>query len=1142
MPRDPISPSNDLIFNVLDYWHKIEFFIPFDLKSRSDAALAQDKPARWLDYVQGALSLESLKNTELTPDKEIGGYTLFIGVFDKNEVTSLCEHISPAKKDEIIRTDDQERADIEGETCFAQIYLSADGEPAFENMAVSTLPWAIGKSRKHGLSFLSIDNFEADWQRLETQIYNFQSKREEEYRKRQEEDETLERNSISFSEIVELSELIADWAEFSPRADNRVAFMEMWVKEKRPQKQDANPSPPQLAINEDDELEDEDEDEAQDQVTEIGILNSFFIKDIERALHSILNNPEKTTNLHRYISQENPEKRTNLFDTEGQKEIIRRLSPTQKVRGRWFDEPHHMMSLMQQFSINTAFDELQENGIFSVNGPPGTGKTTLLREIFAENIVRRAEALASFNHARDTFEKNATSISVPDCYSNKYRPLKRELTGFEMVVVSANNAAVENISRELPQSGSIGDFWKSNEAPEYLKSIAYNIAATDGAGKFRHLPEDEMPWGLVSCVLGKAKNRTTFRNKFLFSAKVSHTKQKPHIAPLGLWDWLKNYAGLSFRDAREDFQKKKETLDLLKADLSTYESLIERFGKTSLQQFLSVSQEKYDSAQRAHRLLIEEQKAIRDKLNQVELTLRPLKEQERLLDREAPAWWEKLFATAAARRHKIDVRHNANEQRNITAKIASLNHELLGVIEPAVANAEDYLQKALVDLEAHRQEWQQAQAELDRFKAKYPDIKIPTFSHDIENDTFQIAGLWHTEEIAKARSELFQAALVLHEAWLAEAAGTKDNKGPFRDHINLMSAMLSSPNAITRQQDALAIWQSLFMMVPVVSTTFASFGNQFSALGRNALGWVFIDEAGQAPPQASVGALWRGKRVVAVGDPRQIEPVFTVPTTLIDALSEQSPDTQNGIYAPNKTSVQELADKWSKFGSYVDNGMGGTIWIGSPLRVHRRCIDPMFSIANKIAYEDNMVFGLPSHKKKQDISITQDSCWIDIKGSVRGKQTVDAQVSFVAEVIKNLAADGKLPQDIFVITPFKEIRQNLIKDLNEQVRIPNRFKKSQFDKWCRTSVGTVHTFQGKEADIVMFILGADHEHDGSAKWASSKPNLLNVALTRAKQRVFIAGDPSLWGQQKYFSTALKGLSKISENEFIERLQSQGRQL
>ena len=60
------------------------------------------------------------------------------------------------------------------------------------------------------------------------------------------------------------------------------------------------------------------------------------------------------------------------------------------------------------------------------------------------------------------------------------------------------------------------------------------------------------------------------------------------------------------------------------------------------------------------------------------------------------------------------------------------------------------------------------------------------------------------------------------------------------------------------------------------------------------------------------------------------------------------------------------------------------------------------------------------------------------------------------------------------------------------------------------NVGTVHTFQGKENKVVFLVLGASDKEKGAASWAVSKPNIINVAATRAKTWFFIIGDKKLY--------------------------------
>ncbi len=65
----------------------------------------------------------------------------------------------------------------------------------------------------------------------------------------------------------------------------------------------------------------------------------------------------------------------------------------------------------------------------------------------------------------------------------------------------------------------------------------------------------------------------------------------------------------------------------------------------------------------------------------------------------------------------------------------------------------------------------------------------------------------------------------------------------------------------------------------------------------------------------------------------------------------------------------------------------------------------------------------------------------------------------------------------------------------------------------------------------MMVLGADAEHAGAARWAASRPNILNVATTRAKRRFYIIGDQKLWGELRHFKDAASQLPTVSAEGF-----------
>ncbi|WP_245498053.1 hypothetical protein [Rhizobium ruizarguesonis] len=65
----------------------------------------------------------------------------------------------------------------------------------------------------------------------------------------------------------------------------------------------------------------------------------------------------------------------------------------------------------------------------------------------------------------------------------------------------------------------------------------------------------------------------------------------------------------------------------------------------------------------------------------------------------------------------------------------------------------------------------------------------------------------------------------------------------------------------------------------------------------------------------------------------------------------------------------------------------------------------------------------------------------------------------------------------------------------------------------------MHTVQGREAEAVFFVLGApDPAQRGARAWAGGKPNLLNVATTRAKEALYVIGNRELWKSAGVFQS------------------------
>jgi hypothetical protein len=293
-------------------------------------------------------------------------------------------------------------------------------------------------------------------------------------------------------------------------------------------------------------------------------------------------------------------------------------------------------------------------------------------------------------------------------------------------------------------------------------------------------------------------------------------------------------------------------------------------------------------------------------------------------------------------------------------------------------------------------------------------------------------------------------------------------------------------------------------------------------LENGSIGWLIIDEASQAPPQAAVGALKRAKRAVIVGDPFQIEPVVPLPEAAIEMLRRKFGVTDR--WHPVSCSSQVLADRANRFGTWL--GKDHPVWLGAPLRVHRRCLDPMFKVANRIAYDNMMIYGtLPDQSRKAWLGASR---WVDMPSSSSEGHWIPEEGEVAAELLHAVLeiAGGAFTEDrmanVYTISPFKDVALGFRSMLREHQR--RGVFAEQARKSAKSIVGTVHTFQGKEAAVVILLLGGNPQRHGAITgYAAKAPNLLNVALTRAKKRIYVVGDRKRWAKAQYFDVLANGI-------------------
>ncbi len=254
---------------------------------------------------------------------------------------------------------------------------------------------------------------------------------------------------------------------------------------------------------------------------------------------------------------------------------------------------------------------------------------------------------------------------------------------------------------------------------------------------------------------------------------------------------------------------------------------------------------------------------------------------------------------------------------------------------------------------------------------------------------------------------------------------------------------------------------------------------------------AIIDEASQCDIASCFPILYRAKKAVIVGDDKQLPHL-----SFLEKAKEQSflsqygiPDKYRLMWSFRTNSMFDLADYYSMNSVMLDE--------------HFRSLPPIINFSNHEFYNDRIRVMRKDNSEDKVLELVEV---LDGKvdfDATRNLPEIEALVKRLHEIIiEDEHKNPDNPVSVGIISPFRAQVEQLKVSVS-RVLSDYMIKKHQIE------IGTAHTFQGDERDIMMISWAiADNSYVQSLMFMQ-KANLFNVAITRGRNRVinFVSRNP-----------------------------------
>jgi ATP-dependent RNA/DNA helicase IGHMBP2 len=295
-----------------------------------------------------------------------------------------------------------------------------------------------------------------------------------------------------------------------------------------------------------------------------------------------------------------------------------------------------------------------------------------------------------------------------------------------------------------------------------------------------------------------------------------------------------------------------------------------------------------------------------------------------------------------------------------------------------------------------------------------------------------------------------------------------------RDERNQRKLLFQEVNNIRKEIRALraANEQKLIEKAQVILGTPVGLFDQ--TLDYHSFDVLIIDEAGQCLEPLAWAIIPLGKKIILAGDPHQLPPTV---------MSRKAEKLGLNISILERMVKQEAPC--------------------TLLNIQYRMPPELIAFSNAYFYQNE----LQSHL----VSAKDSMYFYDTVGTETKEEHLDGHHSLSNSVeqdyiLKLIEVEGLKPENTNIISPY-----------SGQV---SQFKKSLGPKW---RISTIDSFQGQEKEniILSLVRSNDRQDIGFLK----DYRRMNVALTRAKKRLFVFGDSGTLGTDKFYQGFLDEMEK-----------------